>query len=75
MFRELTRKNKRLENSECIELLKNETRGVLSVLGDGDYPYGMPMNHFYNEEDGCIYFHQGNVGYRLEAKQRDSKIH
>ena len=57
MFRELTRKNKMISMEECIQLLKDETRGVLSVIGDDDYPYGMPMNHWYNEEDGKIYFH------------------
>ncbi|MBQ8315851.1 MAG: pyridoxamine 5'-phosphate oxidase family protein [Lachnospiraceae bacterium] len=60
MFRELLRKNKQLSDEECVELLKNETRGVLSVIGDEGYPYGMPMNHWYNEEDGAIYFHCGN---------------
>lgn len=74
MFRELVRKNKALSPCECTQLLKNENRGVLSVLGDDDYPYGMPMNHFYNEDDGNIYFHCGNVGHRLEALQRHSKV-
>ena len=55
MFRELVRKNKQLSKEECIRLLTEETRGVLSVLGDDGYPYGMPMNHFYNPEDGKIY--------------------
>ena len=31
-------------------------RGVLSVLDDNGYPYGIPMNHWYNEEDGKLYF-------------------
>ena len=74
MFRELLRKNKKLSMEECIEVLKNETRGVLSVLGDDDYPYGMPMNHWYNEEDGKIYFHCGNVGHRLDALRRHDKV-
>ena len=74
MFREITRKNRQISHEECIALLKNETRGVLSVLGDGDYPYGTPMNHFYNEEDGCIYFHCGNMGHRLDALRRHSKV-
>ena len=74
MFRELVRKNKQLSNESCIELLKAETRGVLSVLGDDDYPYGMPMNFWYNEEDGNIYFHCGNIGHRLEALQKHNKV-
>lgn len=73
MFRELARKNKQIGNEACIELLRNETRGVLSVLGDNDYPYGMPMNHYYNDEDGCIYFHCGMSGHRLDALMRHDK--
>jgi len=74
MFRELVRKNKQLSAEECAAILTNEKRGVLSVLGDNDYPYGMPMNHFYSAEDGCIYFHCGNVGHRLEALRRHDKV-
>ena len=74
MFRELQRKNKQISMEECIELLKKETRGVLSVLGDGDYPYGMPMNHWYNEEDGKIYFHCGKAGHRIEALKKHNKV-
>lgn len=74
MFRELIRKNKQLSMEECVQVLKSETRGVLSVLGDGDYPYGMPMNHWYNEEDGKIYFHCGNIGHRLDALKKHDKV-
>lgn len=74
MFRELMRKNKQLSEQQCVEVLKKETRGVLSVIGENGYPYGMPMNHWYDEEDGSIYFHCGNVGHRLEALQKDSRV-
>ena len=74
MFREILRKNKKLSMEECVEILKKELRGVLSVLGDDDYPYGMPMNHWYNEEDGKIYFHCGNVGHRLDALKKHDKV-
>lgn len=74
MFRELIRKNKQLPMPDCIDLLIKQTRGVLSVQGDDGYPYGMPMNHWYNEADGKIYFHCGNVGHRLDALKRDDKV-
>ena len=38
MFRELQRKNKQISMEDCIEILKKETRGVLSVIGEDDYP-------------------------------------
>ena len=74
MFRELIRKKKQLPEEECIRILIDEPRGVLSVLGDNDYPYGMPMNHFYNEEDGKIYFHCGKMGHRLDALKKHDKV-
>ena len=74
MFRELTRKNKELTMEECVHILKTEKRGVLSVIGDNNYPYGMPMNHFYNEDDGKIYFHCGKTGHRLDALKKDNKV-
>ena len=73
MFRELARKNKALSKNECIKILKEEKRGVLSVNGENDYPYGMPMNHFYCEETKKIYFHCGKTGHRLDSLQECNK--
>ena len=73
MFREMLRKKQQLTQEACIEILKKEPRGVLSVLGDDDYPYGMPMNHYYCEEDGKIYFHSGKNGHRVDAIKRCDK--
>lgn len=74
MFRELVRQNKKLTMEECLHVLKTEKRGILSVNGDNSYPYGMPMNHWYNEEDGKIYFHCGNVGHRLDSVKKNERV-
>lgn len=74
MFRELIRKKQQLTEPECIDLLKSEKRGVLSVIGDEGYPYGSPMNHFYNEGDGCIYFHSAKFGHRIDALKNCGKV-
>ncbi len=73
MFREMLRKKQQLPLDECREILKNELRGVLSVLGDDGYPYGMPLDHYYCEEDGKIYFHSGKKGHRTDAMKRYDK--
>ena len=73
MFRELTRKKQELSREECVRILQTEKRGVLSVNGEDGYPYGTPMNHWYNAEDGKLYFHCGRAGYRLDALQRSGK--
>ncbi len=74
MFREITRYKQKISEEACIEILKNEKRGVLSVLGDDGYPYGLPINHFYNEEDGHIYFHSGKKGHKIDAMRKCDKV-
>ena len=73
MFREMMRKKQQLTPEECTAILRNEPRGVLSVLGDGDYPYGMPLNHYYCDADGKIYFHGGKKGHKIDAMIRHNK--
>ena len=73
MFREMNRRKQQLSQAECIEILKNERRGVLSVIGDEGYPYGAPINHYYSEDDGCLYFHSGRKGHRNDAMARCDK--
>ena len=73
MFRELMRKKQALPEAECVELLKNEKRGVLSVLGDDGYPYGAPIDFLYDETDGNLYFHSGKKGHRVDAMARCDK--
>lgn len=67
MFREMQRIKQKLTPEECAGILRTELRGVLSVLGDGGYPYGVPMNHYYREKDGKIYFHSGRTGHKVDA--------
>lgn len=70
-MRELARKKQQLSQEECIAILKAEPRGILSLLGDEGYPYGMPMNHFY--EDGVLYFHSGQKGHKVDAMKACDK--
>ena len=74
MFRPMQRKKQAISREDCLELLRQEKRGVLSVLGDEGYPYGMPLNHWYCEADGNLYFHCGKTGHRTDALRRCDKV-
>ena len=54
MFRGMRRFKQQISNEECIRILKEEPRGVLSMLGDDGYPYGIPLDHWYDEDDGKL---------------------
>ncbi len=73
MFRPLSRMGQQLSSEECAQVLKQEPRGVLSLLGDDGYPYGIPMNFLYLPEEGKILFHCGKKGHKLDAIARHDK--
>ncbi|MBQ1482844.1 MAG: pyridoxamine 5'-phosphate oxidase family protein [Erysipelotrichaceae bacterium] len=73
MFRKLLRSRQALSREECLQILKKEKRGVLSVLGDDGYPYGMPINHYYDEEENKLYFHGGKRGHKIDALKAHDK--
>lgn len=72
MFRNMRRLGQQLSQEECIDILINEPRGVLAVLGDDDYPYTVPVSHVY--VDGKIYFHGSKTGHKNDAIKKHSKV-
>ena len=74
VFRTMMRIKQKLTDEECVALLKAEPRGVLSVLGDEGYPYGMPMNYWYCEENGHLYFHGSMKGHKVDAIRNHEKV-
>ena len=71
MIRKMRRRNRQISDEECIEILTNEPRGVLALLGDDDYPYTVPMSHVY--VDGKIYFHGAMKGHKIDAVSKYPK--
>lgn len=61
-----------LSEEECINILINEPRGVLAVLGDYNYPYTVPMSHVY--VDGKIYFHGAKKGHKHDSIENHDKV-
>ncbi len=73
MFREMRRKDRELSWGEAEEILKSVGYGVLSVIGDNGYPYGVPLNYAY--VDGKLYFHStAQESHKLDAIKRNNKI-
>lgn len=74
VFRKMRRFKQELSKEECIEILKSEPRGVLSMIGDDGYPYGIPMTHWFCEDDGKIYFHGAKEGHKIDAIRKCDKV-
>ena len=74
MFRTMRRFKQQISREECVRILREEKRGVLSMAGEDGYPYGVPMNHWYNPEDGKLYFHGAREGHKLHALRKDNRV-
>ena len=73
MFRQVKRQKQALTIDRCKDILSTSLRGVLAVIGDGGYPYTIPLNHYFSG-DGCLYFHSGRVGHKIDAIKSCNKV-
>jgi len=54
-FRKMRRCNQYIPQEEVEQILNSATSGVLNLIGDDGYPYGVPLSFVYL--DGKIVFH------------------
>ncbi len=74
MFRPLRRAKRAISEEDAKQLLLTEKCGVLAVNGDDGYPFAIPLNYFYDEESGRIYFHGAKSGHKVDALKKDDKV-
>lgn len=72
MFREMRRKDRQMDDVEAVALLKKCTYGVLSVIGEHGYAYGVPLSYVYL--NGAIYFHSANEGAKLDCIRANEQV-
>ena len=72
MFKEMRRRDRELSNVETEELLLKGTYGILSMNGDNDYGYGVPLSYVYT--NGSIYLHCAIEGQKLNRIRGDNKV-
>ena len=59
---------------ECKRILTQEKRAAFSVIGDDGYPYTIPINFYYDEDDNTIYFHGAKEGHKIDAIKNCDKV-
>ncbi len=73
MFREMRRKDRQLTAIASEEILSRCDYGVLSLIGENGYPYGVPVNYAY--ADGKLYFHStSRESHKLDAIRTNDKV-
>lgn len=69
----MRRKDRELSATQAYEILQKGKYGVLSVIGDDGYPYGIPLHYVIINKN--LYFHStAEGGYKIECLKRNPKI-
>lgn len=74
MFRSIRKKKNEISIEAAEKLLTEERRGVIAVNGDDNYPYAVPINYYYDEENGKIYFHGSRAGHKVDSLKNSDKV-
>ena len=72
MFKKMRRKDRELDTTEAIEILKNCQYGILSTIGENGYAYGVPLSYIYMND--AIYFHSALEGYKLDSLLNNNRV-
>lgn len=72
MFKEMRRIDRKINNEEVIEILKNGEYGILSIVGKDGYAYGVPLSYTYMDKN--IYFHCAVEGYKLDSIKENNNV-
>lgn len=74
MFRPMRRAARAIPDEAAKQLLARSRRGVLAVNGDDGYPFAIPVNYFYDEAQGKIWFHGAKTGQKVDALKKSDKV-
>ena len=74
MFRKIRRVKNEISVEAAKELLRNNKRGALAVNGDNGYPYAIPIDFYYDEDENRIYFHSARRGHKIDSIKADDKV-
>lgn len=74
MFRSIRKKKNEISIDAAKELLRCSRRGVLAVNGDDGYPYAVPINYLYQEDENKIIFHGAKAGYKVDCLKACDKV-
>lgn len=74
MFRQMRRFKQQVSTEKCIEILKNEWRGVLALLGDDGYPYTVPIDFFMMRTTEKFIFTLQKKGTRLMRLKNATRL-
>lgn len=73
-MRQMRRFKQLLSEADNRTALRKGTVGVLSIVADDEYPYGVPLNYYYDEIADRIYVHGAKEGMKVDYMRKNQKV-
>ena len=70
-MRDMRRSRQCLGEAQTLEILDRGSHGVLALIGDGGYPYALPIS--YAREGDRLYMHCAKAGHKLDALRAEPR--
>ncbi|MBQ7422860.1 MAG: pyridoxamine 5'-phosphate oxidase family protein [Prevotella sp.] len=67
------RQDRLLEEERAVEILKTAEYGVLSMIDEAGFPYGIPLNYVW-DGDSSVYIHCAPEGRKLQSLQKNPQV-
>ena len=72
MFREMRKRDRQVSDGEAREILARAENGVLATVGEGGWPYAVPLSHVMLGD--VLYIHCASEGHKLDNIANEARV-
>lgn len=66
--------DREIKDVKILRKILEKTTHVALAMAKMDEPYVIPLNHYYDAEENCVYFHGAGVGKKIEFMKRNPLV-
>jgi len=70
----LRRIDREIKDVKILKKILEKTTHITLGLANADEPYVVPVNHYYDAEENCVFFHGAGVGKKIEFIKRNPRV-
>jgi nitroimidazol reductase NimA-like FMN-containing flavoprotein (pyridoxamine 5'-phosphate oxidase superfamily) len=70
----LRRIDREIKDVKILRKILEKTTHIALAMAKLNEPYIVPLNHYYDIEENCIYFHGASVGKKIEFMKKNPNV-
>lgn len=70
----LRRVDREIKDVKILRKILEKTNHIALAMANLDEPYAVPLNHYYDAKENCVYFHGADIGKKIEFMKRNPHV-